>query len=76
MVRSSGREYVADTEVTEVDPGVSYRFAGSGTIGGLQGGRAVRAAEARTAAVFTYTIELRPTGGMRLKLRALLEDDR
>ena len=76
VVRSSRREYVADTEVTEVDPGVSYRFAGSGTIGGLQGGRAVRAAEARTAAVFTYTIELRPTGGMRLKLRALLEDDR
>jgi hypothetical protein len=66
VVRSSGRDYVADTRVTQVDPGVSYRFAGSGTIGGLQGGRSVRPGEAGTGAVFTYTIQLQPTGGMRL----------
>ena len=34
VVRNSGRDYVADTVVTEVDPGVSYRFSGAGTIGG------------------------------------------
>ncbi len=66
VVRSSGRDYVADTVVTEVDPGVFYRFAGAGTIGGLEGGRSVRADEASTGAVFTYTIELQPMGGMRL----------
>ncbi len=69
VVRNSGRDYVADTVVTEVEPGVSYRFSGAGTIGGLSGGRAVRndAAGAR----FTYTIELEPQGGMRL-LRPVL----
>jgi len=66
LVRSSGRDYVADTEVTELDPGVSYRFEGAGTIGPLKGGRAVRADDAGGGAVFTYTIELEPTGGMRL----------
>jgi hypothetical protein len=66
VVRSSGRDYVADTVVTELDPGVSYRFAGTGTIGGISGGRAVRADEAGTGAVFTYAVELQPKAGMRL----------
>ena len=69
VVRTSGREYVADTVVTELDPGASYRFAGSGTIGGLRGGRAVRP-DSR-GAVFTYEIELEPRGAMRL-LRPVL----
>jgi hypothetical protein len=69
VVRTSGRDYVADTVVTDLDPGVSYRFSGSGTIGGLAGGRSVRADP--DGAVFTYTIELGPKGGMRL-LRPLL----
>jgi len=66
VVRTSGRDYVADTLVTELDPGVSYRFMGSGTIGGLSGGRSVRPDAAGGGAVFTYTIELEPTGAMRL----------
>jgi Polyketide cyclase / dehydrase and lipid transport len=66
VVRSSGRDYVADCAVTELDPGVSYRFAGKGTIGGLAGGRAVRPDRAGGGAVFTYAIEMQPTGGMRL----------
>lgn len=66
VVRNSGRDYVADTVVTELDPGVSYRFTGSGTIGELTGGRAVRPDAAGGGAVFTYTIELEPTGAMRL----------
>jgi uncharacterized protein YndB with AHSA1/START domain len=66
VVRNSGRDYVADTVVTDLDPGASYRFAGSGTIGGLAGGRAVRSDDAGTGAVFTYTIDLEPQGGMRL----------
>ena len=66
VVRSSGRDYVADCVVTELDPGASYRFAGKGTIGGLEGGRAVRPDGAGGGTVFTYTIEMQPTGGTRL----------
>jgi hypothetical protein len=71
VVRSSGRDYVADAVVTDLRPGVSYRFAGSGTLGGLSGGRAVRADAAGTGAVFSYAIDVEPQGGMRL-LRPLL----
>jgi hypothetical protein len=66
VVRNSGRDYVADTVVTELEQGASYRFAGSGTMGPIAGGRAVRADENGTGAVFTYTIELQPKGPMRL----------
>ncbi len=66
VVKTSGREYVADTAVTDLDPGVSYRFEGSGTIGGLRGSRTVKGDAPGTGAVFTYEIELTPTGGMRL----------
>jgi hypothetical protein len=45
---------------------VSYRFAGSGTIGGLAGGRSVRTDDGGTGAVFTYTIDLEPKGSLRL----------
>ena len=71
VVRNSGRDYVADTEVTELDFGVSYRFTGSGTIGGLSGRRTVKPSAEGTGAVFTYEIELQPEGGMRL-LRPVL----
>jgi uncharacterized protein YndB with AHSA1/START domain len=69
VVKTSGREYVADTVVTELDPGASYRFTGSGTVGGLSGRRAVQ--PALRGAVFTYEIELEPKGAMRL-LRPVL----
>ena len=69
VVRNSGRDYVADTVVTESDPGVAYRFEGSGTIGGLKGGRRVEPDAG--GSVFTYTIELEPQGAMRL-LRPVL----
>ena len=71
VVHNSGRDYVADTVVTDLDPGASYRFEGSGTIGGVAGGRAVRAADGGAGAVFTYTIDLQPKGAMRL-LRPVL----
>jgi len=69
VVHSSGRDFVADTVVTELDPGRSYRFTGEGTIGGVSGGRRVRSSG--TGAEFTYEIELEPQGGMRL-LRPVL----
>ncbi len=71
VVRTSGRDYVADTVVTELDPGVSYSFEGEGTIGGLRGGRSVHAGPSGDGSVFTYRIELEPKGRMRL-LRPIL----
>ncbi len=66
VVHNSGRDYVADTVVTEIEAGTSYRFSGGGTIGEVAGGRSVRPDPSGSGAVFTYTIELGPKGGMRL----------
>jgi hypothetical protein len=66
VVWASQREFVADTVVTELDPGASYSFEGAGTIGGLRGGRAVRADGDGDRSVFTYRIELEPKGAMRM----------
>jgi hypothetical protein len=71
VVRSSGRDIVADTVVTDLDPGASYRFAGRGTIGGVAGVRTVESGGSDATAVFTYEIDLQPKGAMRL-LRPLL----
>ena len=71
VVETSGREYVADTVVTLVDPGMHYEFDGSGTIGGLSGGRSVHASPDGNGSVFTYEIELEPEGKMRLLRPAL-----
>jgi carbon monoxide dehydrogenase subunit G len=69
VVRSPGRDFVADIEVTEVDPGVSYSFRGAGTIGGLAGRRSVRADG--EGSEFTYQVEVEPKGAMRLLRPAL-----
>src|SRR5690349_14746186 len=66
VVRNAGQAYVADTVVTTLDPGVSYEFEGTGSIGGLRGRRTVVAGPAGGTSVFTYDIELEPEGGMRL----------
>jgi carbon monoxide dehydrogenase subunit G len=66
VVRSSGRDFVADTVVTDLDPGASYRFAGHGTIGGVAGVRTVDSGGSEATAVFTYEIDLQPKGAMRL----------
>ena len=66
VVRSSGRDFIADTVVTDIDAGVSYRFTGSGTIGAISGGRSVEPRQDGAAALFTYAVELEPRGVMRL----------
>jgi uncharacterized protein YndB with AHSA1/START domain len=64
VVRNMGRDYVTNGVVIELDPGISYRFSGDGTIGDVAGGRSVR--PDGNGAIFTYDIELTPTGGSRL----------
>jgi hypothetical protein len=54
-----GRQYVTDTAVTEVGPGMSYRFAGHGTSGVVRGRRSV-VPIGPDSAVFTYDVELEP----------------
>jgi hypothetical protein len=60
VLHLGGREYVTDTVVTEVGPGMSYRFAGEGTSGVVRGRRSVRPGAIPGSAVFTYDVELEP----------------
>lgn len=60
VLRLAGRAYTTDTIVTEVGAR-SYRFAGSGTSGAVEGGRRVVAGPEPGTAVFTYDVDLQPT---------------
>jgi hypothetical protein len=59
VLHLGGKDYVTDTAVTEVGPGMSYRFAGEGNSGVVRGGRSV-VASTPDSAVFTYDVELEP----------------
>jgi hypothetical protein len=65
VLHKGGRDYVTESSVTEVGPGMSYRFAGSGTTGKVEGGRKVVATSSGDGAVFTYDVELTLTGAAR-----------
>jgi hypothetical protein len=60
VLQLGGRQYVTDTAVTEVGPGMSYRFAGTGTSGVVRGRRTVTPAATPDTAVFSYDVELEP----------------
>ena len=60
VLHLGGRDYVTLTSVTEVGPGLSYRFAGSGDSGQVRGRRSVRAGDRPDSAVFAYDVELVP----------------
>jgi Polyketide cyclase / dehydrase and lipid transport len=62
---TGGRSYVADSIVTHVGP-MTYRFEGSGTLGKLAGSRTVVTGASPSEAVFTYQIEITPSGMNRL----------
>ena len=66
VLQLGGRQYVTDTAVTEVGPGMSYRFAGTGTSGVVRGRRNVTPATTADTAVFTYDVELEPHSIPRL----------
>jgi hypothetical protein len=66
VLRLGGKDYITDTTVTEVGPGLSYRFAGSGTSGQVRGGRSVREGSRPGSAIFRYDVELEPEGIPRL----------
>ena len=65
VLKMAGLSFATDSAVSEVDPGVSYRFAGSGTSGDIRGSRTVRANQGGAGSVFTYQIELDPKGVTR-----------
>ena len=70
VVHNGGRDYLAETVVTEFEPGASYWFEGSGTIGKISGGRRIEPT-AGGGSDFIYTVEMEPQGTMRL-LRPIL----
>ncbi len=59
VLHLAGRDYVTDTTVTDVGPGMTYAFDGKGTSGNVRGRRTVTPTAA-TSAVFSYDIELEP----------------
>jgi carbon monoxide dehydrogenase subunit G len=65
VLKLAGRRFTTDSTVSEVDPGISYRFAGKGTSGDIRGRRTVAASPDGEGSVFTYAIELEPTGAAR-----------
>ena len=66
VLKLAGKHYTTDTTVTETGPGLSYRFAGTGTSGDVRGRRSVRAGSTPQSAVFTYDVELEPRDIPRL----------
>ena len=60
VLRLAGRDYVTDTQVTEVGPEMRYRFAGTGTSGVVRGGRTVVPGSTPDSALFTYDVDLEP----------------
>jgi carbon monoxide dehydrogenase subunit G len=65
ILKLAGRRYTTDSTVTDVEPGVSYSFAGAGTSGDVRGGRTVMPDPGGDGSVFTYTIEVKPKGTAR-----------
>ena len=70
VLEAGGRSYVTESTVTSVGPGMTYRFSGSGTTGGVAGCRTVVPTDTDEA-LFTYRVELTLTGRYRL-LRPLV----
>ena len=56
-----GRTYTTETAVTDVGPGLTYGFSGTGTSGEVRGRRTVVAAGTPQSARFSYDVELEPT---------------
>ena len=55
-----GRTYTTETAVTDVGPGLTYGFSGTGTSGEVRGRRTVVAAGTPQSARFSYDVELEP----------------
>jgi hypothetical protein len=49
VLHLAGRDYVTDTTVTDVGPGMTYAFAGHGTSGTVRGRRTVTTTNPATA---------------------------
>ena len=64
VLNTGGRSYVTDSTVSSLGPGMTYRFSGTGTTGGVEGSRTV-VASAPDESVFTYRVELTLEGGLR-----------
>lgn len=61
VLHLGGRDYVTNTSVTDVGPGLSYSFAGEGTSGVVRGRRTVISGGTPDTAVFSYDVELEPS---------------
>ena len=62
VLRLAGRTYTTKAVVTEVGPGMTYRFEGEGESGPVRGRRSVTPGSAAGTAVFAYQVEVEPHG--------------
>jgi Polyketide cyclase / dehydrase and lipid transport len=65
VLNTGGRSFVTNSTVTSVGPGMTYRVAGTGTTGGVEGSRTV-VASGDGVADFSYRVERALVGAYRL----------
>jgi hypothetical protein len=66
VLRRAGRTYTATAVVDDVQPGISYHFAGHGTSGHIDGRRHVHPGPDPDTTQFTYAVDIHPPTGLRL----------
>jgi hypothetical protein len=60
VLELAGRTYTTETAVTDVGPGLTYAFTGTGTSGRVSGRRTVTAGASADSARFSYEVMLEP----------------
>jgi Polyketide cyclase / dehydrase and lipid transport len=60
VLELAGRTYTTETAVTDVGPGLTYGFTGTGTSGRVSGRRTVTAGASGDSARFAYEVRLEP----------------
>jgi hypothetical protein len=72
VLELAGRTYTTETAVTDVGPGLTYGFTGSGTSGRVSGRRTVTTGASADSARFSYDVELEPDDSMPRVLAPVL----
>jgi Polyketide cyclase / dehydrase and lipid transport len=72
VLELAGRTYTTETAVTDVGPGLTYGFTGTGTSGQVSGRRTVTSGVSADSARFSYDVRLEPDDTMPRAVAPLL----
>jgi hypothetical protein len=72
VLELAGRTYTTETAVTDVGPGLTYGFTGTGTSGQVSGRRTVSSVASADSARFSYEVRLEPDDTMPRVVAPLL----